>query len=47
LKQYKLTLSILTSIEGIHYCRGKMMEKSTTFDRERLIDWIVIELPIL
>ena len=34
-------------MEGINYTRGKQLERSSYFDRERLIDWLMIELPIL
>lgn len=37
----------LTAIEGIHFSRGKLMEKSANFDRDKFIDWLVIQLPIL
>ena len=42
-----LTVSELTAIEGIHFSRGKLMEKSAAFDLEKLIEWLQIELPIL
>lgn len=42
LKSYNLTVTELTAIEGIHFCRGKLMEKSPTFDREKLLDWMII-----
>ncbi len=34
-------------MEGINFSRGKQLEKSSYFDRDRLIDWLMIELPIL
>lgn len=47
MKQYGLSLSSLQSVEGIHFCRGKLLEKSTYCDRSRLVEWVAHELPIL
>jgi hypothetical protein len=41
-KQENLQATELTAIEGIHYSRGKLMEKSPVFNKEKLIDWLVI-----
>ena len=44
---YSVKVSELTVIEGIHYCRGSQMERSSTFDREKLLGWLVVQIPIL
>ena len=47
MRQYNLNVGELTAIEGINYCRGKLLERSSYFDRDKLIRWLMIELPIL
>lgn len=37
-----LHLTELTAIEGIHFARGTLMEKSPTFNRDKLLDWLVM-----
>ena len=41
-KFYKLSVTELQATEGIHYCRGKSMEKSIGFNRDKLVDWLLI-----
>lgn len=45
--KYQLNVTELTAIEGVSYCRGKLMEKSPTYSREKLIEWLCIQIPIL
>ena len=42
-----LHVTELTAIEGIHFARGSLMEKSATFNREKLLDWLAMQIPIL
>lgn len=46
-QKYQLPITELTAIEGISYCRGKQMEKSTYYNRDKLIEWLSIQIPIL
>lgn len=46
-QEFKVEPSQLTLIEGIHYCRGSLMEKSKNFDRDKLLKWLAMQLPIL
>ena len=42
-------LSIIYSVatEGIFFCRGEKLEKSSDCDRDKLLDWLILRLPTL
>ena len=42
-----LNVSELCTIEGIHHCRGASMEKSSRYDRGKLVEWLKFQIPIL
>lgn len=44
---FGLDLTDLQAVEGVHFCRGREMEKSKNFDKSRLIQWLTLQVPIL
>jgi hypothetical protein len=44
---FKVQLTELQALEGICACRGEQLDNSATYDQEKLIDWLVVTLPIL
>jgi len=46
-KQYDVKCSHKMATEAIFFCRGEDLEKSTYFDRNRLLDWLVERLPTI
>jgi hypothetical protein len=45
--KFGFRLSEQQAVEGIVFCRGRLMERSSFFEREKLIDWLFLTLPIL
>lgn len=43
---FDIKLSEIQAIEGIHFCRGTLMEKSPTFSHDKLIQWLHAHIPI-
>lgn len=45
--KFGLKLTEQQAVEGIVFCRGRHMEKSSFFERSKLVDWLVLQIPIL